>query len=154
MALPPQRRHAIRLIHNQRASPHLRIEEARRHDIHARKVSPLARQRLPKVRDERLAAVVDGLVHGDVHDVAAYAGGDDEVAGALAVEDLAGVFGAGEDAVNWFLSVIDIVIGGMDWIGIGVVTPFTDSCFLYSSWVCSRMGLEMAIPVAVSALLV
>lgn len=106
------------------------------------------------MRDERLAAVVDGLVHGDVHDVAAYAGGDDEVAGALAVEDLAGVFGAGEDAVNWFLSVIDIVIGGMDWIGIGVVTPFTDSCFLYSSWVCSRMGLEMAIPVAVSALLV
>lgn len=107
------------------------------------------------MRDERLAAVVDGLVHGNVHDVAAYAGGDDEVAGALAVEDPAGVFGAGEDSVDWFLSVTDIVIG-LDWIGIGigVVTPFTDSCFLYSSWVCSRMGLEMAIPVAVSALLV
>lgn len=104
MALSPQRRHAIRLIHNQRASPHLRIEEARRDDIHPRKIPPLARQRLPKVRDEGLAAVVDGLVHGDVHYVAAYAGGDDEVAGALAVEDLSGVFGAGEDAVDWFVS--------------------------------------------------
>lgn len=77
MPLPPHRRHPIRLINNQRPSPHLRIEKPRRDDIHPREVSPLAGERFAEMRDEGLAGVVDGLVDRDVDDVAAHAGGYD-----------------------------------------------------------------------------
>lgn len=88
-------------MHGLRARPHLRVKEARGDDVHARELAPLAGQRLPEVRDERLRAVVDRLVGGDVYDVGAHAGGENEVAGALALEDFAGVFGGEDDAVDW-----------------------------------------------------
>ena len=65
------------------------------------------------------------------------------------MEDLAGVFGAGENAVD--LGVVRYGYCGDIWglLAVWGVLPFTDICFLYSSWVCSRMGLEIAIPVEV-----
>lgn len=51
--------------------------------------------------------VVDWLVNGDVDDVAAHAGGNDEVAMALAGEHFTGVFGTINNAVD--CSIISIL---------------------------------------------
>lgn len=100
MPLPPQRRHAIRLLQRQLARAHLGVEEARRDDVDARKLAPLPRERLAKVRDERLGRVVHGLVDGHVDNVRRHARRDDEVAVALRLEDCANVLGAEDDSVH------------------------------------------------------
>jgi hypothetical protein len=63
----------------------------------------------------------------------------------LGAEDLAGVFGAEEDAVDFY----DLVAGVCAWVYTWWVwyVPLTDICLRYSSIVCSRMGFEMAMPV-------
>jgi len=58
-ALPPQWRHAVRFIDDLWRSAHLGVEETRRHDVDASKLSPLSRQTLAEVRDGCLGRVVD-----------------------------------------------------------------------------------------------
>lgn len=105
MPLPPQHRHAVRLVQRRLSRPHLSVEEARRHNVHAGELAPLAGQRLAEVVDEGLGGVVNGLVYGDVDNVGAHARGDDEVAEALSLEDLAGVLAAVDDSINWVVLV-------------------------------------------------
>lgn len=88
---------------------------------------------------ESLATIVDGLVNGDVDNVAAHAGGDDQVAEPLLAEYLANVLGAVEYAVDCSC------LAGEGYVGRGCV-PFTDICLRYSSRVVSRIPLEMPIP--------
>ena len=100
MTLSPKRGHTIRFVDSQGARAHLGVEEARRNNVNAAKLAPLTRKRFAKVRDVGLGRVVDGLICGHVHDVAAHTGSDDEVAEALALEDGADVFRTEDDAVN------------------------------------------------------
>lgn len=104
MALASQHSHAVGLVDGGRAGAHFRVKETRRDNVDASKVAPLAGQRLAKVRDKGLCAVVYGLVGGDVDNVAAHARGDDQVAGALALEDFSYVLGAVHDPIDWFLT--------------------------------------------------
>lgn len=100
MALAAQDGQAVGLVEGGGAGAHLGVEEAGGHNVDAGELAPLARQGLAKLRDKGLGAVVDGLVDGHVDNVPADARRDDQVAGALALEHLAGVLGAVDDAVN------------------------------------------------------
>jgi hypothetical protein len=91
MALPPKCSHPVRLIQRLRASAHLGVEESGRNNVDSGELAPLSGKGLAEVRHKGLGRVVDGLVDGDIHDVRAHARGDDKVAEALALEDLAGI---------------------------------------------------------------
>lgn len=108
VALATERSHAVGLVDGGWAGAHLGVEEARRHDVDAGKLAPLAGERLAKVRDVGLGGVVHGLVGGHVDNVRAHAGCDDEVAEALRLEVLADDLGAEDDAVHYHLSVYSI----------------------------------------------
>lgn len=100
MALPPHSRHAICLVECERTSPHLRIEEPGRNDIHPGELPPFTGQRLGEVRNTGLGRVVDGLINRHIDDVTAHAGCHNQVAKSLLAKDLAGIFGAKDDAVD------------------------------------------------------
>lgn len=140
MSLPSKNSHAIRLIKRLRARTHLRIKETRRYDIHTSKLAPFPSKRLSKVCYKGLAPVIDWLISWHVDDVGTHAGGDDEVAETLTLENLTGVFGREDNAVDYMVvsRTRDVRTDHL---------PFTDICFLYSSRVCSRIGLEIAMPI-------
>jgi hypothetical protein len=113
ISLPPKRNHPQPLRNNLGPSPHLRIKEPRTNNIHARKIAPLARQRLAHVRDERLAAVVNGLVDRHIDNVARDAARQDQVAEALRLEDGAGVLGAVDGAVDVHRHEVSVGVEGL-----------------------------------------
>lgn len=141
MALPSQRRHPIGLVDRLRTGTHLGIEKARRDNVNAGELSPLASKRFPKVRDEGLAAIVDGLINGHINNVTTHARGDDQITKALLFEHLSNIFGAVENAINYTPSLAPSLLPRRKH-----TLPLTDICFRYSSSVCSRRGLEIAIP--------
>ena len=49
MALPSQRRHPICLILDTICSPHLCVEESRRHNVHSGELAPLTRKAFTKM---------------------------------------------------------------------------------------------------------
>jgi hypothetical protein len=53
------------------------------------------------MRDKGLGGVIHWLVHGHVDNMGAHAGRDDEIAKALAFEDLADVFGTKHYAIHF-----------------------------------------------------
>lgn len=59
IALPAHDRHAIRFTQALGRSAHFRFEEARRHDIDAGEVAPLAREGFAQMVDGSLGCVVD-----------------------------------------------------------------------------------------------
>lgn len=59
MPLSPQRRHAISLAAHRLRRAHLRVEEPRRNDVHAREGTPLPRERFAEVRDGGFGGVVN-----------------------------------------------------------------------------------------------
>lgn len=110
MPLPPQHRHPVCFVLYSCASrAHLGVEEARRHHVDPGKVAPLTGEGLAEVGDESFGRVVDGLVLGYVDDVRGHAGGNDQVAGGLAFEEGADVFGAVDNSIDYNHGVSKLV---------------------------------------------
>ena len=100
IALPPQHRHAMRLILTPRTRSHLGIEKSRTNDVNPRKLPPFPRQALPQMCHRGLGRVVHRLVNRHVHYMCRYARRDDQVALALGFEHCANVLRAVEHAVE------------------------------------------------------
>lgn len=76
----------MRNLEDLRRGAHVRVEEAGRDSVHARKVLPLNRERLAEVDDAGLARIVRRLVERDIDDVAGHCTGDDVTDGQRAQE--------------------------------------------------------------------
>ena len=100
IALPPQHRHAMRLILTPRTRSHLGIEKSRTNDVNPRKLPPFPRQALPQMCHRGLGRVVHGLVDRYIHYMRRYARRDDQVALALGFEHCANVLRAVEHTVK------------------------------------------------------